>query len=165
VSISSHLDLISCAAAFPTKFIGGMKRFSTTEPAPPEINAIITNIEKLGVNDTDLDLPKKLVPKVEKLAFKNLDKDLPILQTCNEWNRRMEAATKKAAGKSYFLKTSKHGPVCHSEENPIHNKFRYCYMAAINHHIPIQGSWPWKPTVYTMSHFHWKYHSSIQFRL
>jgi hypothetical protein len=120
-------------------FIGGMKWFSSTEPA----KLFTKNLEK------------------NPLSFKDLDKDLPILQTCNEQNRRMEAATKKAAGKSYFLKTSKHGPVCHSEENLIHNKFGYCYMAAINHHIPIQGSWPWKPTVHTMSHFHWKYHSSV----
>jgi hypothetical protein len=102
------------------KFIGGMKQFSTTELAQP----LIKNLETTP----------------NALSFKDLNKDLPILQTCNEGNRRMEEATKKAAGKSYFLKTSKHGPVCHSIENPIHNKFGYCYMVAINHHIPKEGS-------------------------
>jgi hypothetical protein len=45
------------------KFIGGMKRFSTTEPTP---------------------LPTKNLETTPKaLSFKDLNKDLPILQTCS----------------------------------------------------------------------------------
>ena len=57
------------------------------------------------------------------------------------------------------------GWVTHTKENPVWNIDGYCYLAAINLEGLRNREWPKYPTLYTMSHFHYKYRKYAGFKV
>ena len=57
------------------------------------------------------------------------------------------------------------GWVTHTKENPVWNMNGYCYLATINDDGLKNCQWPKYPTLYTMSHFHYKYRKCAGFKV
>ena len=53
------------------------------------------------------------------------------------------------------------GWVTHTKQNPVWNIDGYCYLAAINNEGLKNREWPKNPTLYSMSHFHYKYRKYV----
>ena len=51
----------------------------------------------------------------------------------------------------------------HTPENPVWGIDGYCYLAAINNLGLKTCRWPKKPTIYTVSHFHYRYRRHTSF--
>ena len=51
----------------------------------------------------------------------------------------------------------------HTPENPVWGIDGYCYLAAINNLGLKTRRWPKKPTIYTVSHFHYRYRRHVSF--
>ena len=57
------------------------------------------------------------------------------------------------------------GWVTHTKINPVWNIDGYCYLAAINNEGLKNREWPKNPTLYSMSHFHYKYRKYVGFKV
>ena len=57
------------------------------------------------------------------------------------------------------------GWVTHSKQNPVWNIDGYCYLVAINNEGLKNQEWPKNPTLYSMSHFHYKYRKYVGFKV
>ena len=57
------------------------------------------------------------------------------------------------------------GWVTHSKQNPVWNMDGYSYLAAINNKGLKNREWPKSPTLYSMSHFHYKYRKYVGFKV
>ena len=53
----------------------------------------------------------------------------------------------------------------HTPENPVWGIDGYCYLAAINNLGLKTCCWPKKPTIYMVSHFHYRYRRHVSFSI
>ena len=57
------------------------------------------------------------------------------------------------------------GWVTHTKQNLVWNIDGYCYLAAINNEGLKNREWPKNPTLYSVSHFHYKYRKYVGFKV
>ena len=79
--------------------------------------------------------------------------------------KNANACPKSSDPYTTWVNTSTLGWVTHTSENPVWNLDGYCYLAAINQTGLESHQWPKYPTMYSMSHFHYKYRKFIGFSI